>query len=112
MREKNTDILKTIKATYFIGIGGIGMSALARYFNKTGILTEGYDRTQSKITDELIKEGINIHFEDNIDLISAKHKQYKKEDYEKTFDGEQSEHADPLDGSSPGGGSTSPRKKD
>ncbi|MCD4794046.1 MAG: UDP-N-acetylmuramate--L-alanine ligase [Bacteroidales bacterium] len=58
-----------MKATYFIGIGGIGMSAVARYFNKTGILTCGYDKTPSSLTDSLSKEGINIHFEDDIKLI-------------------------------------------
>ena len=61
--------MNEIKATYFIGIGGIGMSAVARYFNKTGILTSGYDKTRSSITEKLSEEGINIHFEDDINLI-------------------------------------------
>jgi len=80
MQSITTDILKTIKATYFIGIGGIGMSALARYFNKTGVLTEGYDKTPSKLIEELIKEGINIHFEDNIDKVNTEIKEFNKEE--------------------------------
>jgi UDP-N-acetylmuramate--alanine ligase len=51
---------------YFIGIGGIGMSALARYFNCIGKTVVGYDKTATHLTDELIAEGIAIHFEDNI----------------------------------------------
>jgi UDP-N-acetylmuramate--alanine ligase len=54
---------------YFLGIGGIGMSALARYFNAMGKKVSGYDKTPTKLTDELIAEGIDIHFEDNIRLI-------------------------------------------
>lgn len=61
--------MNKIKATYFIGIGGIGMSAVARYFNNTGILTGGYDKTSSLITENLSEEGIDIHFEDDINLI-------------------------------------------
>ena len=52
---------------YFIGIGGIGMSAIARYFNFLGKNVAGYDRTPSVITDELQQLGIRIHFEDRID---------------------------------------------
>ncbi|MCK9625299.1 MAG: UDP-N-acetylmuramate--L-alanine ligase [Bacteroidales bacterium] len=54
---------------YFLGIGGIGMSALARYFNHAGYNVSGYDRVESKLTDELTKEGIDIHYEDCIDYI-------------------------------------------
>ena len=50
---------------YFIGIGGIGMSALARYFSQTGHRVEGYDHTQSPLTDELQAEGIKVHYDDN-----------------------------------------------
>lgn len=57
------------KNIYFIGIGGIGMSALARWFNAKGYFVAGYDRTPTALTDSLIKEGINIHFEDDINLI-------------------------------------------
>ena len=54
-----------IKKAYFLGIGGIGMSALARYFNSIGIRVTGYDRTQTALTDVLQQEGISILFEDN-----------------------------------------------
>ena len=50
---------------YFIGIGGIGMSALARYFSVNGNKVAGYDRVRSGITDSLIDLGIEIHFEDD-----------------------------------------------
>ena len=49
---------------YFLGIGGIGMSALARYFNSTGYSVGGYDKTPSPLTDQLIQEGCEIHFKD------------------------------------------------
>lgn len=58
--------LTQIQHVYFIGIGGIGMSALARYFNYIGKNVAGYDKTATHLTDELIAEGIAIHFEDNI----------------------------------------------
>ncbi|MCW3104547.1 MAG: UDP-N-acetylmuramate--alanine ligase [Bacteroidetes bacterium] len=61
--------MKDITHIYFLGIGGIGMSALARYFHAMGKQVSGYDKTPTKLTDELIAEGISIHFEDNIDLI-------------------------------------------
>ena len=51
------------------GIGGIGMSALARYFHRRGVKVTGYDKTPSPLTDMLINEGIDIHFEDNPCLI-------------------------------------------
>lgn len=56
--------LAQVKTAYFLGIGGIGMSAIARYFNHLGIKVIGYDKTSTALTNELIKEGINIHFED------------------------------------------------
>ena len=55
---------KDIKYAYFLGIGGIGMSAIARYFNHQGIKVYGYDKTETSLTKELIHEGIEIHFED------------------------------------------------
>lgn len=61
--------MKNITHIYFLGIGGIGMSALARYFNAMGKQVCGYDKTPTKLTDELIAEGIKIHFEDNINLV-------------------------------------------
>ena len=54
---------------YFIGIGGIGMSALARYFNARGAKVSGYDKTETPLCKQLSAEGINIHYEDNIGLI-------------------------------------------
>jgi len=61
--------LKNIHNVYFIGIGGIGMSALARYFKFIGKNVAGYDKTPTHLTDELKAEGINIHFEDKVELI-------------------------------------------
>ena len=61
--------INTIKSVYFIGAGGIGMSALVRYFLSKGKEVAGYDRTQSELTEELIKEGANIHYKENISLI-------------------------------------------
>jgi UDP-N-acetylmuramate--alanine ligase len=61
--------LNQIQNVYFIGIGGIGMSALARYFKYIGKKVSGYDKTPSMLTSELIESGIDIHFEDNIGLI-------------------------------------------
>ena len=53
-----------IKQAYFLGIGGIGMSAIARYFHSMGIQVLGYDRTETSLTKELIAEGIAVHYED------------------------------------------------
>lgn len=61
--------LTNIKRIYFIGIGGIGMSALARYFNTQGVFVSGYDKTPTPLTDDLQKEGIQIHFEDDLNQI-------------------------------------------
>lgn len=63
--------LNQIHNVFFIGIGGIGMSALARYFKLIGKNVSGYDKTPSTLTDELIASGMSIHFEDRIDLIPA-----------------------------------------
>ncbi|MBO7661189.1 MAG: UDP-N-acetylmuramate--L-alanine ligase, partial [Bacteroidaceae bacterium] len=57
---------KNIKAVYFIGIGGIGMSAIARYFLLKGIVVAGYDKTPSELTRLLEKEGALIHYEENL----------------------------------------------
>jgi UDP-N-acetylmuramate--alanine ligase len=54
---------------YFIGIGGIGMSALARYFHSKGAKVSGYDKTPSSLTRELEEEGMNIHYDERVDLI-------------------------------------------
>lgn len=61
--------LNQIHNVYFIGIGGIGMSALARYFKNIGKQVSGYDKTPTALTKELIESGIAIHFEDSIDMI-------------------------------------------
>ena len=61
--------LKDIKAVYFIGAGGIGMSALVRYFIHSGLVVAGYDKTPSELTRRLEKEGALIHYEENIDEI-------------------------------------------
>lgn len=61
--------LNKIKKIYFIGIGGIGMSAIARYFKQKGCEVSGYDRTQTALTSQLEASGISIHYEDNIELI-------------------------------------------
>jgi len=63
--------LDKIKYVYFLGIGGIGMSALARYFNAMGKSVSGYDKTPTALTSELIAEGIDIHFEDDMNLVKA-----------------------------------------
>lgn len=60
-----------MQAVYFIGIGGIGMSAIARYFLNTGVFVGGYDRTPSPLTETLEREGAVIHYEDNVNLIPA-----------------------------------------
>ncbi len=61
--------LKTLNNVYFIGIGGIGMSALARYFRFIGKNVAGYDKTETPLTQELNGLGIDIHFEDDINLV-------------------------------------------
>ena len=61
--------IETIKSVYFVGAGGIGMSALVRYFLSKGKNVSGYDKTPSDLTETLIKEGADIHYDDNICLI-------------------------------------------
>ena len=63
-----TDLSK-ISSVYFAGIGGIGMSALARWFNARGIKVSGYDKTPTPLTDQLSAEGMKIHFTDDINLL-------------------------------------------
>ncbi|MEP7373037.1 MAG: UDP-N-acetylmuramate--L-alanine ligase [Chitinophagaceae bacterium] len=57
------------REVYFIGIGGIGMSAVARFFHSKGVTVSGYDKTPTVLTKELEASGINVHYEENIDLI-------------------------------------------
>ena len=61
--------IETIKSVYFVGAGGIGMSALVRYFLFKGKIVAGYDRTPTPLTETLIAEGAQIHYEENVDLI-------------------------------------------
>ena len=61
--------LKDIKSVYFVGAGGIGMSAIARYFIHKGLVVAGYDKTPSDLTHQLEKEGMLIHYEENLDEI-------------------------------------------
>lgn len=63
--------MENIKHIFFIGIGGIGMSALARYFHKKGITVSGYDKTPSVLTRQLEKEGMNIHYTDDPGLLDG-----------------------------------------
>jgi UDP-N-acetylmuramate--alanine ligase len=61
--------LNEIKKIYFIGIGGIGMSAVARYFNERGVEVFGYDKTETTLTKKLAEEGMKIHFEEDLNQI-------------------------------------------
>lgn len=61
--------MEKIKAVYFVGIGGIGMSAIARYFLNEGIVVGGYDKAQTDLTRKLEEEGAQIHYEENVNLI-------------------------------------------
>ena len=61
--------LKDIKAVYFVGAGGIGMSAIARYFIHRGVVVAGYDKTPSALTQQLEKEGMIIHYEEDVNEI-------------------------------------------
>jgi len=54
---------------YFVGIGGIGMSAIARYYNSKGVIVAGYDKNPTPLTQTLIKEGISIHFDENTEVV-------------------------------------------
>jgi UDP-N-acetylmuramate--alanine ligase len=77
MKKELNTILKSLlepsiegaKSVYFIGIGGIGMSALARYFNSKGVKVSGYDKTETELTKQLVKEGIRVHYNDTVDEI-------------------------------------------
>lgn len=69
LSEKQGNDMGKYRNIYFIGIGGIGMSAIARYFRFRGYDVSGYDRTPSELTHELEHEGIAIHYEDNIGFI-------------------------------------------
>ncbi|MBR1492818.1 MAG: UDP-N-acetylmuramate--L-alanine ligase [Bacteroidaceae bacterium] len=66
---------KEIKSVYFVGAGGIGMSALVRYFLTKGYNVGGYDKTPSELTEKLIEEGAKIHYEENVEDIDSCFKQ-------------------------------------
>jgi len=61
--------LSGIKKVYFIGVGGVGMSAIARYFHSKGIEVSGYDRAETELTEALEKEGISIHYNEDVNSI-------------------------------------------
>ena len=61
--------MKNIQSVYFVGAGGIGMSAIARYFLQKGLVVAGYDKTPSTLTRQLEQEGMLIHYEESVDLI-------------------------------------------
>lgn len=61
--------IQNIQRIYFIGIGGIGMSALARFFNERGASVSGYDRSKTPLTEQLVAEGMNVHYTDDVDAL-------------------------------------------
>jgi len=69
--------LKNLHNVYFLGIGGIGMSAIARWFAHVGIPVMGYDKTSSPLTQQLVSEGIQIHYEDTLETIPTGVKDHK-----------------------------------
>jgi len=81
MTSNPVNELHQYENVYFLGIGGIGMSALARWFRQHDFQVSGYDRTPSPITDELSLEGVAVHFEDGVNQIP----QYVKDNKEKTL---------------------------
>src|SRR5688572_25417859 len=68
MNAKGINI-KDLQSVYFIGIGGIGMSAIARYLHSLGIKVSGYDKTRTALCQVLESEGMAIHYEENLELI-------------------------------------------
>ena len=67
--QQNAMKLNDIKKVYFIGIGGIGMSALARYFNGRGAEVHGYDKTETLLTKKLVEEGMQIHYAEEVSQV-------------------------------------------
>jgi UDP-N-acetylmuramate--alanine ligase len=61
--------LNDIKRVYFVGLGGIGMSALARFFMRRGVVVCGYDRTETELTKTLVAEGMQCHYIDDVHLL-------------------------------------------
>ena len=67
---ENSEVdLEKVKRIFFIGIGGIGMSALARYFHQSGLIVTGYDKTETVLTKKLVEEGIRISYVDQIEIL-------------------------------------------
>ncbi len=64
--------IEDLKNVFFVGIGGIGMSALARYFNLKGVKVSGYDKTETLLTKKLVEEGIEVHYVDDVALLPKK----------------------------------------
>lgn len=64
--------LSNIHRVYFVGIGGIGMSAIARFFNEKGVAVSGYDKTPTQLTQQLENEGIGIHYAEDLALIDKR----------------------------------------
>ena len=69
MVKKEMDLKNNIKAVYFVGAGGIGMSAIARYFMSRGLVVAGYDKTPSELTHRLEQEGMLLHYDEDIEKI-------------------------------------------
>ncbi len=69
MEKQKTVNLQEVQRAYFIGIGGIGMSAIARYLHRRGISVSGYDKTETVLTKKLVEEGMTIHYDDDPTLI-------------------------------------------
>ena len=63
--------ISNINSVYFIGVGGIGMSAIARFFLSQGKVVAGYDRTPSELTNRLVQEGAQIHYEEDVNQIPS-----------------------------------------
>ena len=68
-KSQVSNIKSQIESVYFVGAGGIGMSAIARYFISRGLVVAGYDKTPTELTRQLEKEGMLIHYEENVDEI-------------------------------------------
>src|SRR5436189_149836 len=69
IENRQISSLNRIQHVYFIGIGGIGMSAIARYFHSKGIQVSGYDKTATELTKQLEAEGISIHYTEDLNAI-------------------------------------------
>jgi len=70
--------INNLHTVYFLGVGGIGMSAIARYFNSLDCKVVGYDKSKTVLTERLESEGIEIHYDENVDLIPSEVKEQKE----------------------------------